>query len=158
MLQRRLALQDLAQDFDVFAGARHRLAEGHAVPALDDLRSRRADAQQEAVVRQGLQGQRRHRGAGRRTGLHLHDAHTGLDARRAGQDPGRRRHRVGAVGLAAPYRAVAEPLGFQDLVEGEVVAVIAQKHPEPHGHPFRKPASKGIASAAKRSICWSRSS
>ena len=70
-----------------------------------------------------------------------------------------RRHRVGAVGLAAPHRIVAQPLGLQDLVQREMVAVIAQEHSQPHGHlPPRSPASSGIASAAKRSICRSRSS
>jgi hypothetical protein len=37
--------------------------------------------------------------------------------------------------------------------------VLAQKHSKPHGHLLpRKPASSGIASEAKRSICRSRSS
>jgi hypothetical protein len=37
--QRRLAVQDLANDRDVFPGAQQRLAERHAVPDLDDLRA-----------------------------------------------------------------------------------------------------------------------
>ena len=48
MLQHALALHDLADDRDIFPGARQRLAERHAVPALDHLRARRADAEHEA--------------------------------------------------------------------------------------------------------------
>src|SRR5207302_1112334 len=44
MLERRLSLQHLADDRDVFAGAPDRLAERHAVPALDNLRPRGPDA------------------------------------------------------------------------------------------------------------------
>src|SRR5262245_1618558 len=45
-----LALEDLADDLDVLAGAGERLSVAHAVPALDDLRTGRSEAQDEAAA------------------------------------------------------------------------------------------------------------
>ena len=50
MLERRLAGENLADDRGVLAGARLRPPERHAVPALDHLRARGADAAEEAVA------------------------------------------------------------------------------------------------------------
>ena len=90
MFERRLAGEHLADDRDVFAGAGQRPAERHAVPALDDLRPRRADAAEEAVAGERLQRQRGHRRAGRGARRHLHDAGAGLDPAGARQHPGDR--------------------------------------------------------------------
>ena len=136
MLKCCFALQDLAQDLDIFAGTRHRLAERHAMPAFDHLRPGGADPQQESVVRQRLQGERRHRRASRGARLHLHDAGSRPDPRRAGKNPGRWRHRVGSVGLAAPHRVIAETFRLEHLFHRQAVGCsgIAQKHAESHGH------------------------
>ena len=45
----RLAAQRSADDLDVLARAAERLAPGDAVPALDDLRARRAESEQDAA-------------------------------------------------------------------------------------------------------------
>ena len=111
----RPAIRDLimrAREFERSRGSRIRrmiamysrvrsqwLAIRHPVPALDDLRPRRADAAQKAVSRQCLQGHRGHRRASRRARRHLQDAGAGLDRLGLCEDPGDRRHRVGAVGL-----------------------------------------------------------
>jgi hypothetical protein len=42
--ERRLALDDLADDRNVYPGAQQRLAERHAAPALHDLRAGRPDS------------------------------------------------------------------------------------------------------------------
>ena len=44
-----LALEDLADDRNVFPGAQQRLAEWHAMPSLDHLRAGGTDAAQKAL-------------------------------------------------------------------------------------------------------------
>src|SRR3954447_149659 len=116
MFEWPLAVEHLADDCDIFAGTHERFAERHAMPALDDLRPGGTDAAQKPVARQRLQGHRRHRGAGRRAGRHLHDAGARLDASRARQHPGDWTDRVCAVSLAGPYRVETEPFGFEHQI------------------------------------------
>src|SRR5215472_13536247 len=82
----RLALEDPADDRDVFASAQERLAERHAVPAFDDLRAGRPDPAQKAIARHRLQGHRGHRRAGRGARRHLHDTGAGFDSLGLRQD------------------------------------------------------------------------
>ena len=77
--ERLLAGDDLADDGDVFPGAGKGFAVGHAVPAFDHLRAGGADAAEEAVAGEGLEGHRGHGDAGRRAGGHLHDAGARVD-------------------------------------------------------------------------------
>ena len=123
MLQRSLACEHLAHDLDVFFRAGERLAVRHAMPTLDHLRPRRADAEEEAVVRHRLQRRRRHGRAGRGAGRHLHDAGAGFDLVGAGQHPGDRRDGIRAVGLARPHRRVAQPLGLQHQVHARAAGL-----------------------------------
>lgn len=83
--------ENRAHDLDVLAGARQRLAVGNAVPALDDLRARSADAQDEAAIGEVIQGHGRN-GAG--AAGYQHDGGTDFDRRRLREDPGSSRHRV----------------------------------------------------------------
>src|SRR5207245_10646801 len=61
-LERLLPTEDAAHDRDILARPREGLAEGLAVPALDDLRSRHAEAEPDAAAREPLERRRRHRG------------------------------------------------------------------------------------------------
>ena len=53
--ERLLAGHDLADDRDVFLRARERTTVGGAMPALDDLRSRRTEAEDEATARERVE-------------------------------------------------------------------------------------------------------
>ena len=50
VLESLLALEDRADDRDVLLRARERLAVGDAMPALDDLRTRRPEPEDEAAA------------------------------------------------------------------------------------------------------------
>src|SRR5690606_10779085 len=60
--ERFLALEDLADDLHVLAHPRERLVEGLPVPALDDLRARGAEAEDEAAAGERVERHRRHGG------------------------------------------------------------------------------------------------
>ena len=111
-LERRLAGEDAADDLDVLARAGERLAERLAVPALDDLRARHPETEDQAAVAQVVERERVHRGRGRRARRDLHDAGAELDRRRVRGDPHERRERVRAPRLRAPHRVEAELLGL----------------------------------------------
>src|SRR5581483_7285271 len=55
-LELLVALEDRADHRDVLAQPGERLAERHAVPSLDDLRARGAQAEDEAAPRQRVDG------------------------------------------------------------------------------------------------------
>ena len=73
VLERFLAAQDRAHDLDVLARLRQRLAVRLAVPALDDLRARQPQPEQEPAAAHQVERRRRHRGHRRRARRHLHD-------------------------------------------------------------------------------------
>src|SRR5207249_10868684 len=97
VLERALAGPDRAYDLDVLARARERFAEGLPVPALDHLRARDAEPEEEPAARELVERGRGRRGHGRRARRHLHDRRAEVDLRRLPADPGERRHRVRAV-------------------------------------------------------------
>ena len=115
--QRLLAAVDRAQDLDELARARERLREGLAVPALDHLRARHADAEDQAPVREMIDRHRGHPDARGCTRRDLHHGRAELDARGARADPAQRREGVGAVGLRGPHRVVAEALGLEHRLD-----------------------------------------
>ena len=78
---RRSAVRTISMYSRVFA---ERLAPRLAVPALDDLRARGAEAEDEAAARHEVERRRGHRGVRGRAARDLHD-------RRADLDPARRR-------------------------------------------------------------------
>ena len=129
---RLLSRNDLADDRDVFAQALVGFAVGNPVPALDHLRPRRPDTEDETPAGERLKGHGRHRGASGRSRRHLHERGADRHAFRLGQDPGGRRHRVGAIGLRSPDGLVAERFSLLDQVDvdGEVPARIAEHKPE----------------------------
>ena len=129
---RLLARDDLADDRDVFAQPLVGLAVRDSVPAFDDLRPRRADAEDESAAGERLQGHRGHRGAGGRARGHLHERGADRDPLRPGQDPGGRCYRIGTVRLRGPDRAIAERLRLTDqvCVDGNAPARIAEHEPE----------------------------
>ena len=107
----RLAAERGADDLDVLARAAERLAVRDAVPALDDLRPRGAEAEEEAAARELVERRdrhRRHRGRARR---HLHDRGADPDLLGGRGDPARHRDRVRAPGLRRPDGVEAEPVG-----------------------------------------------
>src|SRR3954447_6950286 len=111
---RSLARPDVAQDLDVLARARQRLAERHAVPALDHLRSRDTEAEDEAAAGEVVHRHRRHRGHRRLARRHLRYRRAQLERLRLCTPPSERRQAVGAVGLRRPDRIEAELLGLGD--------------------------------------------
>ena len=66
-------------DLDVLPGAGERLVRRLAVPALDDLGARDAEAEVETTVGQVVDRQRVHGGGGRGAGGQLGDGGTQLD-------------------------------------------------------------------------------
>ena len=119
VLERLLAAEDRADDLDVLARARERLAPGLAVPALRDLRAPRPEAQEDAaageeVERRDGRGRRR----GRRAGICM-IAVPSLIARRASADPRERRDGVRAVRLGRP-----------DGVEAAALRLLGEADPE----------------------------
>ena len=84
LIVRALVLQPLpaphlAADLDQLAGPGQRRVVGNAVPALDDLRPGRADAQRETSAGDVVEAGRRHRRHRRRARVDLHDAGRQLD-------------------------------------------------------------------------------
>ena len=88
--------------------------------------------------------------AGVRAGICM-IAGAGLDPLGLRQHPGDRRHRVGAIGLAAPHRIVTEPFGLQHEIH---VDPGGGRHPQGHGQ-FHRTFS---AARATRSTARSQSS
>jgi hypothetical protein len=82
-----LAAEPGADDFDILPRPSERLAPGNAVPALDDLRAGRAEAEQDAAARQLVERRRRHHGHGGGAGGHLQDRGADPDPLGRGGDP-----------------------------------------------------------------------
>ena len=114
---------DAADDVDVLAGAGERAGIGLAVPALDDLRAGRAEAEDEAPAGQVVERDRRHRRGRRGARRELDDAGAEADALGVRAPPGERREGVGAVGLGRPHRVEAEALGLLDRLQRAAPAV-----------------------------------
>jgi hypothetical protein len=109
---RTLALEDLAHNGYVVLDAPVGSAPGLAVPALDDLGTRHADAGNEAATtRQGIDRGRRHRRIGRGASGQLHNGGAELDVLCFTGQKGERGHGVRPVGFCRPYRIVAQGLG-----------------------------------------------
>ena len=130
VVDRALAGDDLAHDFDVLAGAAPGLRVGDAVPALGDLRAGGAEAEDEAAARELVDRRAGHRRRRRRTGGHLEDRGAELDRRRLRGQPGEHADHVGAVGLGRPDRLEAGLLGglhdLQGLLAGRADAPVAE--------------------------------
>ena len=108
----QLAPQDRTDDLDVLARLLERLAPRLAVPALDDLRPRGAEAEQEAAAGEQVERRGGHGGVRGRPAGDLHDRRPELDALGARAEPGDRRDGVGAPRLRGPGGVVAELLGL----------------------------------------------
>ena len=83
VVDRALAGDDLAHDFDVLAGAAPGLRVGHAVPAFGDLRAGGAEAEEEAAAGEFVDRRPGHRRRGRRARRHLQDRGAEVDRRRS---------------------------------------------------------------------------
>ena len=101
-----------ANDLDVLARPRERLAPRLSMPTLDDLRPGRSKPEQEPASRQQVQGCRRHRRVCGRAPRDLHDRGADLDLRRRRRQPRQDRDDVGAPRLRRPGRVIAEPFRF----------------------------------------------
>ena len=117
VLERALAGDDLADDLDVLAGAAPRLRVGHAVPALGDLRARRAEAEHETAAGEHVDRRAGHRGGGGRARRHLHDRRAELDRLGLRGEPGEDGDDVGAVALGDPDRLEPVRLGRADEID-----------------------------------------
>ncbi len=106
-----LAGHHLAHDVDELPRAGQGTAVRLAVPALDHLRARGAEAQHEPPAGQVVERDRVHRGGRGRARGHLRDAGAQAHPPGARAPPGQRRERVGAVGLGGPDGVEAEGLG-----------------------------------------------
>ena len=84
------------------------------MPALDHLRPRRAEAEDEAAARHQVERRRGHRRVRRRAAGDLHDRRADLDRRRRRGEPREHGDGVGAPRLGRPHRVVAERLGGLD--------------------------------------------
>jgi hypothetical protein len=91
---RGLAGQHLADDPHDLAGARERLAERLAVPALDDLRAADAHAEDDAAAGEVVERQHVHGDGRGRAPRQLHDGGAELDPGGLPPPPGQRRERV----------------------------------------------------------------
>ena len=112
-VERLLAAQHPADDLDVLAGAGQRLVGRPAVPALDDLRARHAEAEHAAGRWRG--GRASWRAIAVAVGVRAAICTTpvpSLIVDGVAGDPGQRGERVGAPRLGGPHRVEAEPLGL----------------------------------------------
>ncbi len=132
VLERLLPCEDRADDRDVLACPRERLAPGLAVPALGDLWAGRAEPEQHPTARERVERRHRRGGRGRAPGGHLHDRRAELDVRRARADPGERADRVRAVRLRRPHGIEAAALRLFGQPGPEHGVVVAQLEPEAH--------------------------
>src|SRR5262249_62357795 len=125
---------DLAHDRHVLARLHDGRPEPLPVPALDDLRPRDPEPEEEAAARELVQGRRGRRGHRRRARRHLHDRRAEMDLRRLSADPGERGDGVRAVRLGRPDRVEGEPLGLVDEahVDGQPGPRVADVEAEPH--------------------------
>ena len=105
-----LAAEHRPHDVDVLARLAERLPPLLPVPALDDLRPRRAEPHQEPAAREHVQRRGGHRRVRRRPSGQLHDRRAEPDRRRQRAEPGERRDRVDAPRLGRPRGRVPEPL------------------------------------------------
>ena len=139
VVERALAGDDLAHDLDVLAGAAPGLRVGHAVPALGDLRARRAEAEDEAAAGELVDRRPGHRRGGGRAGGHLHDRGAELDRLGLRGQPGEHADHVGAVGLGHPDRFEAGLSAAQHDLEGLLAArtdaPVAEVESELQRHP-----------------------
>ncbi len=125
----RLPADHRPDDLHHLAGAGERLVVGHAVPALDDLRTRGAETQDRAasgdVVEAG--GCRRERAGGAR--VDVEDRGADLQRLRLRGEVAHERGGVEAVDLCDPHRVQAGLLEGDDLVGGFTrVPVVHQGH------------------------------
>ena len=101
-----------AHDLDVLARLLERLAPVLAVPALDDLRARGAEAEEKAPAGEQVERRRRHRRVRRRAAGDLHDRAAELDPLGRRTEPREHGDAVRSPCLRRPCRVVAEPLGL----------------------------------------------
>jgi hypothetical protein len=144
--------EHLAEDGDVVAGRRQRLAERDPVPALDDLRSRDAEPEDQAAARQLLERQGGHRRGAGRAGPDLGDGGAEPERGRAGGDVGERDERVVDPRLGGPDRVVAEALDVAGRVQQVVGAHRApdRAQAEVHRGPFVGISQRAAARRAAR--------
>src|SRR3954452_24524180 len=136
-----LAGDDLANDFDVLAGAAPGLGVGDAVPAFGDLWTGGAEAEEEAAAGELVDRRAGHRRGRWRTSGHLHDRGAKVDRLRLPGQPGEHADHVGTIGLSRPDRLVADRLGGVDHLEGVLSgrtdAPVAKVESELQCHPGR---------------------
>jgi hypothetical protein len=94
-----LSAPDLAADVDDFAGAGYRGVVGHAVEALDDLRTGGAKTEGEPAVGDIVQASRGHRRQRGRPGVKLQNARRQLYPFRAGRKVAQRADRIERIRL-----------------------------------------------------------
>ena len=111
-----LAGPHLAADLDDLPGAAERLVVRDAVPALDHLRARRAEAELAAAVGEGVDARRRHGEERGRPGVDRQDARRDLHGLGAGGEVAHEARRVEAVGLGHPDEVEPSLLQLGDLV------------------------------------------
>ena len=116
-VDRLVACDDAAHDFEVLACAGERARIGLPIPALHHLWTARAEAEDDSSVGEVVQRHRRHCGGRRRAGAHLHDAGAELHSFGVRAPPRQWRERITAICLGGPHRAVAQPLGFLDRLQ-----------------------------------------
>src|SRR5262249_61960848 len=105
--QRLIALEYLADDFNVLAGAQEWLVVSDSVPALHHLWAGRPDTKDEATARERVERHRSHRRHGGRACRHLHYRSTHLNPCRPRQHPRGGSDGVRTVSLRGPDRIKA---------------------------------------------------
>ena len=132
-----LAAPDRTADLDDLPGPADRGVVRHAVPALDDLRPGRAEAEDEPPVGHVVQARGGHRGQRRGAGVQLQDARGDIDPLGLGRDVAELADRVEAVGLGHEHDVQPGLLEVGELGHrlGEPARVV-KTHPDAHGHPF----------------------
>ena len=120
-----VAAPHLAADLDRVAGARDRLLEGHAVPALDHLRARRTEPEDEPAIGQRVERRRSLRDQRRAARVERDDARHQLDRRGLAGQVAERRHEVVAVDLRSPDQIDARRLEIAGL-RGQLLGVTVE--------------------------------
>jgi len=128
VLERPLAGQRRAHDLHVLARAHERTGEGHAVPALGDLRTGHAQPEPEATAAHDVQRRRGHRGGGGLARGDLEQARAQRDALGPARQQPEHRDRVLTPRLGHPHRVHPQVVG-----DDRELDLLVERQPGPVG-------------------------
>lgn len=134
---------DAPDDLDGLSGPLDGLGEGNAVPALHDLGTAGAEAEDETPLRECLERHGRHGEHRRAASAELHDPRRQAQLGGVGGEEGEGSERVERPELGHPHRVGSEAFRFSDELDGVVVEARRSGDTDAEGH--LAPAPAGVA-------------